>query len=67
MYVQPDRARIEFVAAPDVAADVAAEEGLRVRPKATHPPRTLVFVEDGGQVKRAVPVVTAVVRSVDGE
>jgi len=76
-YVQPDRVRIEFVAdaegdadavdgedAPDlprIAADAADEAGLRVRPKAVRPPRTLVFVEDGAQVKRALPVLEAVV------
>ncbi|ELZ41693.1 hypothetical protein C471_05521 [Halorubrum saccharovorum DSM 1137] len=76
-YVQPDRLRIEFVAGaggeaaardaddapglPAVAADAAEREGLRVRPKAVRPPRTLVFVEDGAQVKRALPVFEAVV------
>ncbi|MFB6095961.1 MAG: hypothetical protein ABEJ74_01060 [Haloferacaceae archaeon] len=65
VYVQPDRARIEFVAAPDAAADAATEQGLRVRPKASRPPRTLVFVEDGAQVKRAVPVVKAVVGALE--
>ncbi|GAB6880011.1 hypothetical protein JCM17823_22850 [Halorubrum gandharaense] len=64
VYVQPDRIRVEFTVAPDVAADAAAEagseEGLRVRPKAVHPPRTLVFVEDGAQVKWVLPVFEAV-------
>lgn len=71
-YVQPDRVRIEFVgggdgdgsALPEVAADAAAEAGLRVRPKAVRPPRTLVFVEDGAQVKRALPVLAAVVDAI---
>ncbi|WP_200531114.1 hypothetical protein [Halorubrum sp. LN27] len=74
VYVQPDRVRIEFVAGaggegnaveqpvrPEAAADAADEVGLRVRPKAVRPPRTLVFVEDGAQVKRALPVFEAVV------
>jgi hypothetical protein len=65
VFVQPDRARVEFVATPDVAADAAADEGLRVRPKAVRPPRTLVFVEDGASVKRGVAVFEAVVAAVE--
>ncbi|MDZ5809887.1 hypothetical protein U4E84_00780 [Halorubrum sp. AD140] len=69
VYVQPNRVRIEFVGRgiddgdglPEAAADAAGEAGLRVRPKAVRPPRTLVFVEDGAQVKRALPVFAAVV------
>ncbi|AUV83036.1 hypothetical protein C2R22_16435 [Salinigranum rubrum] len=67
VFVHPDRARVEFVRAPDVAADHAGEEGLRVRPKASHPPRTLVFVEDGAEVKRAVAVFEAVVDTLGDE
>jgi hypothetical protein len=67
-YVQPDRVRIEFVGdgggGPEVAAEAADEAGLRVRPKAVRPPRTLVFVEDGAQVKRALPVLSAVVDAI---
>jgi len=62
VYVHPDRARVEFVAAPDVAAEVAADAGLRVRPKAVEPPRTVAFVEDGAQVKRVLSAFRAVVR-----
>ena len=51
VFVQPDRVRVEFEHAVDVAADAAREAGLRVRPKAVEPPETLVFVEDGAQVK----------------
>ncbi|WP_424015799.1 hypothetical protein ACOZ35_07705 [Halorubrum xinjiangense] len=58
--VQPDRALIEALVAPDAAADAAREADLRVRPKAVHPPRTLVFVEDGAQVKRALAVLEAI-------
>lgn len=65
VYVQPDRARVEFLVAPDVAAEHAEEAGLRVRPKAVRPPRTLVFVEDGAQVKWIVPVLNDVVDDVD--
>jgi len=60
VFVQPDRVRIEFARAVDVAADAAEEAGLRVRPKAVRPPKTLVFVEDGAQVKRTLPVFRAV-------
>ncbi|MFC6824300.1 hypothetical protein [Halopelagius fulvigenes] len=60
VYVHPDRARAEFVAAVDVAAEAADAEGLRVRPKAVRPPRTLVFVEDGAQVKWLLPALRAV-------
>lgn len=65
VYVQPDRARIEFIAGQEAAVDVAEEQSLRVRPKASRPPRTLVFVEDGAEVKRAVPVVKAVVEATE--
>ena len=61
VFVQPDRARVEFEYAVDVAADAAREEGLRVRPKAVEPPRTLVFVEDGAQVKWVLSVLRSVV------
>lgn len=60
VYVQPDRARIEAMVAPDAAAEAAREVDLRARPKAVHPPRTLVFVEDGAGVKRALAVLEAV-------
>jgi hypothetical protein len=67
VYVHPDRTRVEFVRAPDAAADAAGEAGLRVRPKATRPPRTLVFVEDGAAVKRVRPVIEAVSAAIRGE
>ena len=60
VYVHDDRARVEFRERVDEAADAAEEVGLRVRPKATRPPRTLVFVEDGAEVKRATDVFVAV-------
>ncbi|POG55756.1 hypothetical protein [Haloferax marisrubri] len=65
VYVQPDRARVEFIAHPDVTAEAASEEGLRVRPKAVRPPRTLVFVEDGAQVKWTLPAFRALVAALD--
>jgi hypothetical protein len=59
-YLQPGRLRLEFRAGVGRAADAAREAGLRVRPKAIEPPRTLVFVENGAEVKRALDVVRAV-------
>ncbi|AZH25741.1 hypothetical protein [Haloplanus aerogenes] len=60
VFVHPDRARIEFEAGQETALDAAPEVGLRVRPKA-NPPRTIVFVENGAEVKRALRVVERVV------
>lgn len=66
VYVHEERARVEFRLAPDVAAEVGSAEaekeasGLRVRPKATRPPRTLVFLESGVAAKRVLPVFRAV-------
>ncbi|OYR58362.1 hypothetical protein [Halorubrum halodurans] len=60
-YVQPDRVRLEFRRAPEAVAETAGEAGLRVRPKAVRPPRTLVFLEDGADVKRVLPALEAVV------
>jgi hypothetical protein len=65
VFVHPDRARVEVVTGQDVAAAAADEAGLRVRPKAVRPPRTLVFVEDAAEVKRAVGVFEAVASAVD--
>ncbi|WP_136716132.1 hypothetical protein [Halorientalis salina] len=59
VFVQPDRAYLELQAGLDAATDTADDEGLRVRPKAVEPPRTLVFVESGAEVKGAVEVVLA--------
>ncbi|ELY42107.1 hypothetical protein [Natronorubrum sulfidifaciens] len=63
VFVHDDRARLEFEAGQDVAAETAEELELRVRPKATEPPRTLVFVEHGAAAKRGSDVVQAVCRS----
>ncbi|MDQ2054205.1 MULTISPECIES: hypothetical protein [Halobellus] len=63
VFVQPERVRVEFETAVDAVADTAREEGLRVRPKAVEPPRTLVFVEDGAQVKWLLPALRAVASS----
>lgn len=67
VYVQSDRARVEFLLGQDVAADAGGERDLRVRPKAVRPPRTLVFVEDGAQVKWILPVFEAVLSAVESE
>lgn len=58
--VHPDRCHVEFRAAVEAAADAGQRQGLRVRPKAVEPPRTLVFVENGAEVKLALRVVRAV-------
>lgn len=67
VFVQPDRARIEAIAAPEAVATAATGADLRVRPKASRPPRTLVFVEDGAQVKRALPALEALRSEPDAE
>jgi hypothetical protein len=59
VFVHPERARVEFLASPGRVAQAADAEGLRVRPKAVQPPRTLVFVPDGASVKRLLPVFDA--------
>lgn len=58
--VSPDRCHLAFREAPEIAAEAAEDAGLRVRPKATEPPQTLVFVEDGAEVKQVLPVLAAV-------
>ena len=65
VFVHPERARVEFAVAPDAAAAAAAEAELRVRPKAVDPPRTLVFVADGAEAKRVMPVFTSVTATVE--
>ena len=65
VYVHEDRARVEFREAPGAAADAGREAGLRTRPKAVRPPRTVVFLEDGVEAKRALPVFEAVVAAED--
>lgn len=62
-YVHPDRVHLEFRVAVDAAADASTSADLRTRPKAVEPPRTLVFVESGAEVKRATDVLAAVVDS----
>lgn len=60
VFVQPDRASVEFRVAPDDATAAADDAGLRVRPKAVDPPRSIVFIEDGAQVKWVLSAFEAV-------
>lgn len=64
VYVHDDRARVEFQAGIDAAADAGRTADLRVRPKAGQPPRTLVFLEDGVAVKRVLPVFAAAAEAI---
>ena len=63
--VHPERCRIEVRAAVEAAAAAGHRQGLRVRSTATEPPRTLVFVENGAQVKPALRVLRAVGEALD--
>ena len=65
VYVHPDRAHVEFRAAVGAAAEAGQRAGLRVRPKAVEPPRTLAFVENGAEVKPALRVVRAVCEALE--
>lgn len=66
-YVHLDRVHLAFRRGADAAADAGAEAGLRTRPKAVEPPRTLVFVESGAEVKRATDVLERVVVALRGD
>jgi hypothetical protein len=59
VYVHPERARVEFLVGRAAAAAAADDAGLRVRPKAVDPPRTLVFLVDGVDAKRGTAVLRA--------
>ncbi|CCQ37291.1 uncharacterized protein Nmlp_3153 [Natronomonas moolapensis 8.8.11] len=63
-YVHPDRLRIEFLVEAKTAAEAGATAGLRVRPKAVEPPRTLVFVERAADAKAGLRVVRDVAKAV---
>jgi hypothetical protein len=67
VYVHPDRAHVEFREGIDTAAETGDSEGLRVRPKAVDPPRTLVFVENGAEVKGALRVIRAVAETLNAD
>ncbi|QLG48765.1 hypothetical protein [Natrinema halophilum] len=64
-FVHEERAHLEFEVRQDVATEAASDVDLRVRPKASTPPRTLVFVESGAEVKRATDVLQAVSRALE--
>jgi len=65
VYAHPDRSHVEFHERVRTAAEAGHREGLRVRPTAVEPPRTLVFVENGAEVKPALRVVRAVGEALD--
>ena len=64
VFVHPDRIHLEFERGRDAAVEAAENRTLMVRPKATTPPKTLVFLESGAAVKRGVGVVQAATRAV---
>ncbi len=59
-YVHPERLRLEFETAVETAHDAATRADLRARPRETDPPRKIVFVENGAEVKDALGLVRAV-------
>lgn len=63
-YVHPDRLRVEFLRGARTAAEAGRAAGLRTRPKAVEPPRTLVFVERAADAKAALRVVRDVAEAV---
>lgn len=65
VYVHEDRVRVEFRERADTVAEAAESAGLRVRPKAVRPPRTIVFVEDGAEVKGATDVFVAALQAIE--
>jgi hypothetical protein len=67
VYVHPDRAHVELLQGVDTAAETGDAEGLRVRPKAVDPPRTLVFVENGAEVKGTLRVIRTVTETLDAD
>ncbi len=60
VYVHPNRIRAEFETGVETAINAAGSADLRVRPKAVEPPRALVFVESGADVKLLLNVVRTV-------
>lgn len=66
VYVHPERARVEFLVGQAAAAAAAEEADLRVRPRSTDPPRTLLFLDDGAAAKRAGAVLRAALGADEG-
>lgn len=60
-YVHPERMYLEIPGGHEAVVAAAEREGLRVRPKAVDPPKTLVFIENGAEAKRATAVIEAAV------
>ena len=63
VFVHPDRTHLEFDRGREAAVDAASDRGLRTRPKASTPPKTIVFLESGAAVKRGVGVLQAAARA----
>ena len=61
--MQEDRLVLEFKRRPEGVLEAAEAAGLPARPKATHPPGTVVFVERATAVKRVIDVLRATHRS----
>lgn len=59
VYVMPGRARLELFDGLEAAEHEAEQRGLRTRPVGGQPPKVLMFVETGAEVKRAFDVVGA--------
>ena len=66
-HVHDDRIHLAVRTAQETAHERASDLDLRTRPKATTPPQTLVFVESGAEVKRAVRVLSAVGESLGAD
>jgi hypothetical protein len=64
VYVQPDRARVELYDGLEAAERQAEDGDLRARPVGGQPPRLLVFVTTGAEVKRALDVLGAAAEAV---
>jgi hypothetical protein len=60
---QPDRLALDVRRQPEAVVEAARAAGLRVRPKATTPPGTVVFLERAAAVKRAIDVLRAALGS----
>ena len=63
-YVHPDRLRVEFLVEVKTAVEAGEAAGLRTRPKAVEPPRTLVFIERAADAKAGLRVVRDVAEAI---